>query len=796
MIDGEKTAQESVLPGASPVASRPAPRGQVLVIFAGTFVVLLLMASLVIDLAWLWTNTLKIQRAADAAALAGVVQLPDQQATAYQLAINEAFKNGYDDADPDISVEPFQDALSKRRLQVRVTAPVKTFFLGLIGMDTVTVSRIAEAEFVLPVPMGSPENYYGVFGDVRGATFSTTGNVNVTDDTQNFDGNPNNAWDVAATQPSGNWTNPSRADGSNNNQFAVSTTANGSSQQWGDFSFGFNTPVISIDGIQVRMRADLTGSNSPTSNCRVDVALSSTGGAGATPWTTAARTTGPISTTESSFIVGGTSDLWGRTWTQGDFADGPTKFRVRLTWNKVSCGANRTVSIDTLEVNVVYTYQTTGTTTTTATYQLHGPGTPCDNGAPNCFKATPAGLGQVLNPRGFWATMNTEGAENINGDAYQPYYDRISGPTQVALNCPTSVLSACYGPDDYYNYAIEMPPNSTGGYVYVFDPVFCDTALNAGTGDRWFGGVGTPISSFYELYYDANNTPYNFADDPFWIPIDNTFRQIAASDSTMGGSGGSECRQSSTPYGDGRDYHNSWYLLNPGKAMVGGPSGTIYRLHTTGTELANPTQQRTANGEQSFAIYATSDQGIGGGAYPRVYGLGAMQMFTPLSASGPPTQSEFYLAQIDSVHKTKTLELKLWDPGDTNPLSGYVEVLIPCAPGTPVTVGNCPGGGWTAATVSYVAQTGTANSNRTNSCNNDSSSSTTTITTSTPTSRFNGCWVTISAVIPSWYTGGGGAATHDAWWKIRYTMSGNGTSSDVTTWTANIRGNPVHLIKP
>jgi hypothetical protein len=761
-------------------ARRESHRGQVLVIFSGTFVILLLMASLVIDLAWLWSNTLRIQRAADAAALAGVVQLPDHVPTAYQLAIDEATKNGYTDGVGSVSVDPLQDPASKRRLLVKVTAPVKTFFLGLIGMGTVTVSRNAQAEFVLPVPMGSPENYYGVFGDVRNATFTTTGTTNHPN-TQTADFNSPSAWDSAASQPAGSWTNPSRANGSNDNSFATASAA-GALQQWGTFSIQFNPTFVSVQGLQVRLRALIQGSGTST-DCRLDVALSSNGG---TSWTSAARTTGPLTTSELVYTIGGSADLWGGTWALANFQpDGATKFRVRLTWNKPNCGASRTVAVDTLEVNVFYTYSTVGTTTSpAANYQLHGPGTPCLNGRPNCFQSTPAGGGQVLNPRGFWATMNTEGAANVNGDAFQPYYD--TSTSQVAPGCPTSTLRACYGPDDYYNYAIEMPPNSTGGYVYIFDPVFCETALPSGTGDRHFNSNTISVSSFYELYEDPNNTPYNFADDALWIPIDNTFRQMNGSDTTMGGSGGSECKQANTAYGNGLDYHNAWYLLNPAKPLVGGPSGTIYRLHTTGTEKANPTQQRNTDGEQSFAIYATDN--LAPAVYPKVYGLGAMQMFTPLSAAGSPVQSEFYLAQIDAVHKTKTLELQLWDPGDTDKLRAFVEVLIP----TP--------SGWTPATVSYLAATGTNNSGKNNACNTNASPSTTTILTNTgggsgTTGQFNGCWLTISIVIPNWYAG-----DQDGWWKIRYTMSSpNGTletSSDVTTWTANIRGNPVHLIEP
>ena len=56
---------------------------------------------------------------------------------------------------------------------------------------------------------------------------------------------------------------------------------------------------------------------------------------------------------------------------------------------------------------------------------------------------------------------------------------------------------------------------------------------------------------------------------------------------------------------------------------------------------------------------------------------------------------------------------------------------------------------------------------------------------------FNGCWLTLNVPIPATYT-----AAQNGWWKILYSMSGNGTSVDVTTWTAQIIGNPVHLIVP
>ena len=86
--------------------------------------------------------------------------------------------------------------------------------------------------------------------------------------------------------------------------------------------------------------------------------------------------------------------------------------------------------------------------------------------------------------------------------------------------------------------------------------------------------------------------------------------------------GTADCRQRPTAYGDYRDYHDSWYLLNPSNPLTGGPDGTTYRLHTTGT---GPIDQKNTQATQNFALYASASGGT-----PAVYGLGAMQMQTPL----------------------------------------------------------------------------------------------------------------------------------------------------------------------
>lgn len=136
-------------------------RGQVLVIFAGSILLLLMLAAVVVDVSWYWVNSLRIQRAADAAALAGAVMLPNRVADAYTLADEEATKNGYS-TDARTTVTPHWVQSQPRQLDVTINAPADTFFMRVVGITSIPISRTGKAEFTLPVPMGSPQNYYGV----------------------------------------------------------------------------------------------------------------------------------------------------------------------------------------------------------------------------------------------------------------------------------------------------------------------------------------------------------------------------------------------------------------------------------------------------------------------------------------------------------------------------------------------------------------------------------------------------------------------------------------------------------
>ena len=55
-----------------------------------------------------------------------------------------------------------------------------------------------------------------------------------------------------------------------------------------------------------------------------------------------------------------------------------------------------------------------------------------------------------------------------------------------------------------------------------------------------------------------------------------------------------------------------------------------------------------------------------------------METFEPLPGGG---SSIFYLAQIGAEHAGKTMEINLWDPGDTRPLPASLKILAPTTTG-------------------------------------------------------------------------------------------------------------------
>ncbi len=130
--------------------------GYILMLSTLLLVPLILVAAFAIDLGSWYLQANRLQRAADAAALAGVIWQPDfglAQAEALDIAGRNGFTNGVDDI--TITVTDIDD--TQLRVEI-VDNTVPTFFSQIIRPH-ITIGRASTAEYVRPIPMGSPENF-------------------------------------------------------------------------------------------------------------------------------------------------------------------------------------------------------------------------------------------------------------------------------------------------------------------------------------------------------------------------------------------------------------------------------------------------------------------------------------------------------------------------------------------------------------------------------------------------------------------------------------------------------------
>lgn len=736
--------------------SRRRQRGQVLAIFAAAIVLFVGILAIVVDVSWYWSSSLRVQRAADAASLAGVVWLPGDVTRGVAAADAAAAQNGYPTTQVGISISANQDSQVRtggnpNQMDVTISAPVSTFFMRLFGITKIQATRTSHAVYVLPVPMGSPLNYYGDFGLVRHPGGGTT------QDGPGHTLGPNSPTAPTASQ-FGGWTNPQNAFASEKptpKYAAVTERSSSNTQQsWTKFNLTGLPSGAVIDGLQVNVIVNAT-----RPGCNVSADLSWNGGGS---WTNANESISGIPTTDTVAQFGGATDDWMQgnqthTWTANDLSN--NNFVVRLSddggnnCDLTSGSRNHTISLDLLQV-VVYYHGTTFVPDS----NLAGPN------------------GESLSAQGFWGTMMSEGGISLNGDAYMPRYDTRTSPANPLYDSAT-----------YYNYDIETQPGAPDAQLYIYDPEFCASEGTGqyGTGDRWLGGAPAAMSAFYDVY-------------------DTKLTQDTSDDSLLYSSRTAGLFQPTKPLADPNlfdpgdlpngttDCSSDPAHLNWWHVPVTLQGGHLYRLHTYSTDPSNKNAQNNVDGHNSFSIWAGWPGAGGSSLLPRVYGVGAMETFEPLAGGGAEI---FYLAQIGAEHAGKTMEINLWDPGDTGVLPASLRILQPTVTG------------YTPVTFSWTAKKGNTNGQ---SCNSLGKSGVTSVATNVgdpgngrnaTTGIFNGCWLTIVIPLPIGYTApqpptethGGG------WWKIEYDMGGKSTFApafDLTTWQVDLLGNPVHLIVP
>ncbi len=120
---------------------------------------LFVAVGLAVDVGSWYLRASRIQQAADAAVLAGVVYQPDFD-HAEQVARSVARANGFDPTtDPDVTVD-VADA-GNERLSVTIRDESVDLFFTTSALDSLSIQRTSTAEYLKPIPLGAPSNIFG-----------------------------------------------------------------------------------------------------------------------------------------------------------------------------------------------------------------------------------------------------------------------------------------------------------------------------------------------------------------------------------------------------------------------------------------------------------------------------------------------------------------------------------------------------------------------------------------------------------------------------------------------------------
>ena len=143
--------------------------GQAIVVVALAGTLLLAGVGLGVDVVVGYFYSVATERAAAAAALSGVVFMPDQfspsnamppgsRNDATDRALDEARRNGFDTADAanGIVVTPSQVAGYPNHLQVTVERTAPVFFMEAFGFRPYVVRKTAVAAYLPPISLGEP----------------------------------------------------------------------------------------------------------------------------------------------------------------------------------------------------------------------------------------------------------------------------------------------------------------------------------------------------------------------------------------------------------------------------------------------------------------------------------------------------------------------------------------------------------------------------------------------------------------------------------------------------------------
>lgn len=164
------------------------------------------------------------------------------------------------------------------------------------------------------------------------------------------------------------WNNPTNAATDNDTYTTSNVTSSSPSQilRLTNFGLSLTGTVTSVDGITVEIKKRKTGAFGNNVDLQVQLTKDASTGTG----TDKKDTTTNWPTTAAYVGYGGSSDLWGTTWTESEIESSNFGVLVRATGTDFNFSQ---AEIDTVRITIDYT--TSGGATVTSTMMLMGCGT-------------------------------------------------------------------------------------------------------------------------------------------------------------------------------------------------------------------------------------------------------------------------------------------------------------------------------------------------------------------------------------------------------------------------------------
>lgn len=702
-------------------------RGFALVMTALVLVPLLTFAAFGVDLASWYSRISYLQKSADAAALAGTVWMPDFGKAELE-AKRSLRSNGIVDKDEggsdDLDVEVARGS-KPNSIRVTVTDNSATQFFSQVIHGSQRLTRDAEAQYNLTLPLGSPLNYFG--GDrskIPERTVTTWSVAWPTDYASRVPRNVPCNIGSSASHGLGRWiAGPAFSDGHH-------TGGGGSGNRLCEWE-----PLLEqLPGV-IADYDEWPPDNMP---CNANGRDATTGGRwpGAENYQWNRQYQGGEPGNRQCVWSGAVaSSLPPNATTSATPANRPCNIPVSGRWNNIWFEAGRAHVSGPGYRLCAWTARTTSTTV----------------GIPNP-------IAEDRSP-GFWAAIGGPGDVAAYGDAFS---SRCTG--NVNCSTPSNQMHS----DEGYWYVIKMPASgATTTSVRVFDAAYNPDGGSGGdlAGDtRGVFGPDDGFTTTYRVYRQPN--PLDFATR---VPVG------AAAPSQTPGSCHWDVR-------DQAAFRLVWTEL----CSITPQSGETYLLNvrTSGDE-------GEVDGVNGYAVEAVSS----GTNQPAVYAHSSMAMRNNIQAG----EAEFYLAEVGPQYAGKTLVVQLFDAGDASG-NAYLRPVMPGASaGTFTDIGSASCAYTASPAPNPGIRTGNPDGERTSPAVGSPTTPTRPSceiqTTRSGTQQFNDEWLTIKVQIPADYTCTLGrnpeAVGGSCWWGVKYDFSSG--SNDVTTWKAQIEGNPVHL---